>query len=259
MGAAAGVKANAKQQQQQEESTEVDAQQRIGAVSSTDGPSLRSRLKLAQKEKRQAAKKKGKRPKEDSGQGSFVANLAKKLGMIKRRTSVVVVGLDNSGKTTLLNYLKPGPRGNGKGLMEVAPTIGFSTEDFVQQNLHFHAFDMSGQSKYRSLWETYYKDAQAIIWVIDATDRFRMCEVRDELMTMLEHEDMKGKGASILFFANKMDLPTAMSPTDCVDQLGLEDIDDREWYISACNAFTGEGVETGIDWLVSVLLKKEEN
>ena len=34
---------------------------------------------------------------------------------------------------------------------------------------------MSGAGRYRNLWEQYYKDAQAIIFVIDSSDKLRMC------------------------------------------------------------------------------------
>jgi GTPase SAR1 family protein len=40
--------------------------------------------------------------------------------------------------------------------------------------LLFTVFDMSGAGRYRNLWEQYYKDAQAIIYVIDTSDKFRL-------------------------------------------------------------------------------------
>lgn len=36
----------------------------------------------------------------------------------------------------------------------------------------------------------------------------------------------------ILFFANKMDLPSALTPVDCVELLDLERIKDRPWHIA---------------------------
>jgi len=38
---------------------------------------------------------------------SFFKKLFEKLGFIKKEVKVLVVGLDNSGKTTILNHLKP--------------------------------------------------------------------------------------------------------------------------------------------------------
>jgi ADP-ribosylation factor-like protein 6 len=63
---------------------------------------------------------------------------------------------------------------------------------------------MSGQGRYRSLWEHYYADVQAIIFVIDSTDRLRMCVAKEELEQLLEHELIKSSNAPILFYANKV-------------------------------------------------------
>ena len=60
----------------------------------------------------------------------------------------------------------------------MVPTVGFSVEEFEKGALRFNVCDMSGANKYRSLWEKYYKDAQAIVFVIDTSDKFRMCVVK---------------------------------------------------------------------------------
>ena len=52
-----------------------------------------------------------------------------------------------------------------------------------------------------------------------------------------------------MFFANKMDLPTALSPVECVQNLQLDKITDKPWHIASSNALTGEGLEEGINWL----------
>lgn len=40
--------------------------------------------------------------------------------------------------------------------------------------LTFTVFDMSGAGRYRTLWEQYYAEAEAIIFVIDAADKLRL-------------------------------------------------------------------------------------
>ena len=97
--------------------------------------------------------------------------LASALGFGKAPVGIIVVGLDNSGKTTLINHLRP----KKSQAHEVAPTVGFNCESFSKHNLKFSVFDMSGQSKYRSLWENYYPDVQAVIFVLDSTDKIRLC------------------------------------------------------------------------------------
>lgn len=86
----------------------------------------------------------------------------------------------------------------------MTPTVGFQVEEFKRNNLNFTVYDMSGQGRYRSLWEHYYADVQAIIFVLDSTDKIRMCVAKEELDQLLGHEAIKTTRAPILFFANKV-------------------------------------------------------
>jgi len=47
---------------------------------------------------------------------------------------------------------------------------------------------MSGQGRYRSLWEHYYKETHAIIFVLDSADKLRMAVAKDELNQLLQHD-----------------------------------------------------------------------
>jgi GTPase SAR1 family protein len=58
---------------------------------------------------------------------------------------ILVVGLDNSGKTTILRKIKP----KSMDLNEIVPTIGCSVEEFFRNNIKFTCYDMSGQGKFR--------------------------------------------------------------------------------------------------------------
>ncbi len=84
--------------------------------------------------------------------------------------------------------------------------MGFQIEEFSKNDIHFTVYDMSGQGRYRSLWEHYYVDAQAIIYVLDSTDRLRMCVAKEELEQLLAHEEIKKTNAPLLFFANKVSI-----------------------------------------------------
>ncbi|KAI8839168.1 P-loop containing nucleoside triphosphate hydrolase protein [Chytriomyces cf. hyalinus JEL632] len=195
------------------------------------------------------------------------------LGIIKRKVNILLVGLDNAGKSTIINGLKlnavrktfPPPqrfqcplppefRGKKAAPTEIVPTVGFSVETFsTQHRLTFTVFDMSGQGKYRDLWEYYFPDVEAIVFVIDASDKARACVARDELETMLENKVLRMRKIPILFFANKMDVDGGMTPSECSGALGLEEIKDRNWTICATNGLTGQGVSNGFDWLAEEL------
>ena len=53
-------------------------------------------------------------------------------------------------------------------------------------NINFTAFDMSGQGKYRDMWQRYYENAEAIIFVVDASDQLRIRVAKNELDLLLE-------------------------------------------------------------------------
>ena len=59
----------------------------------------------------------------------------------------------------------------------------------------------------------------------------------------------------LLVFANKQDLPNAMSAAEMTDKLGLNSLRHRQWYIQACCATTGDGLYEGLDWLSNSLAK----
>lgn len=168
-----------------------------------------------------------------------------------KKVDLLVIGLDNSGKSTIVNSMKP------KGAKDVVPTVGYQVEEFSKNGIRFKCVDMSGQSKYRALWENYYDETTAIIWVVDSADLFRMVVCKDELETMLEHKAIAANpNIPVLFLANKMDVAGALSPEDVVKRIELEQLlKGREWHISQTNALTGDGVEEGMKWLVQAIEK----
>ena len=138
---------------------------------------------------------------------------------------------------------------------EVVPTVGFQVEEFSKNGLQFTVFDMSGQGRYRNLWEHYYADVGGVIFCVDSTDKIRMCVAKDELETMLGHPTLP-QGVPLVFFANKMDRPQALTAVDCVQNLELDKITNNPWHIAASNALTGEGLDEGINWLGSQMARR---
>jgi GTPase SAR1 family protein len=66
------------------------------------------------------------------------------------------------------------------------------------------AWDLqTGCERLAKLYEYYYNNAQAIIFVVDSTDRERIAEAAEQLVKMLEDEKLKD--AALLVLANKQD------------------------------------------------------
>lgn len=83
--------------------------------------------------------------------------------------------------------------------------------------------------------------------MLDSNDRDRITEARDELHRMLNEDELRD--AILLVFANKQDLPNAMTAAEITDKLGLHSIRQRHWFIQSSCATNGEGLVEGLDWL----------
>jgi len=178
--------------------------------------------------------------------GSF-GKLFKKL-FSKKDMRILMVGLDAAGKTTILYKLKLGE------IVTTIPTIGFNVETVEYKNISFTVWDVGGQDKIRPLWRHYFQNTQGLIFVVDSNDRERVNEASEELGKMLNEDELRD--AAVLVFANKQDLPNAMSVAEITDKLGLHSIRNRKWYIQSTCATSGDGLYEGLDWLSNVLSGK---
>lgn len=156
-----------------------------------------------------------------------------------------MVGLDAAGKTTILYKLKLGE------VVTTIPTIGFNVETVEYKNICFTVWDVGGQDKIRPLWRHYYQNTQGLIFVIDSNDRERMHESREELQRMLNEDELRD--VVLLIFANKQDLPNAMTAAEITDKLGLPVVRNRNWFIQSTCATSGDGLYEGLDWLSQTL------
>ena len=124
---------------------------------------------------------------------------------------------------------------------------GFNVETVEYKNISFTVWDVGGQDKIRPLWRHYFQNTQGLIFVVDSNDRDRISEARDELHRMLNEDELRD--AVLLVFANKQDLPNAMTAAEITDKLGLHSLRQRHWFIQSTCATSGEGLYEGLDWL----------
>ncbi|CAI5464151.1 unnamed protein product [Closterium sp. Yama58-4] len=169
----------------------------------------------------------------------------------KRDMRILMVGLDAAGKTTILYKLKLGEN------VTTIPTIGFNVETVEYKNISFTVWDVGGQDRIRPLWKHYFQHTNGLIFVVDSNDRDRVAEARDELHAMLSEDALRD--AALLVFANKQDLPKAMSAAEITDSLSLHThtLRSRNWYIQSACATSGEGLYEGLDWLAKNITLKD--
>lgn len=154
---------------------------------------------------------------------------------------LLMLGLDAAGKTTILYKMKLNETVN------TIPTIGFNVETLQYKNLEFNCWDIGGQFKLRNLWQHYFENTQGLIYVVDSNDAERIAESAESLKMVLDDESMRN--VPVLIYANKMDLPNALTVPEISQRLGLAGLRDRRWQVQASNAARGDGLFEGMDWL----------
>lgn len=179
--------------------------------------------------------------------GSWVSALRERFAGI-RDARLLMVGLDAAGKTTILYKLKLGE------VVTTIPTVGFNVETVEYKSLRMTVWDVGGQDKIRKLWHYYIQGTKGLIFVVDSSDRDRVDDAREELEKMLGHDEMRD--VALLVYANKQDLPQAMTASELTEKLGLHALRRQRWFIQTTCATTGDGLYEGLDWLARTLQER---
>lgn len=112
-----------------------------------------------------------------------------------------------------------------KNLYLFSIAVGFNVETVNFNNLKLQVWDLGGQTGLRPYWRCYYQDTNAVVYVIDSTDKDRLEIAKQELELMLQEEELRG--VPVLILANKQDLPNAMNEQEICNGLGLTSISNR--------------------------------
>ncbi|KAL5727611.1 hypothetical protein ACHQM5_000790 [Ranunculus cassubicifolius] len=170
----------------------------------------------------------------------------------KTEFHILILGVDKAGKTTLLEKLKA-LYSNLEGLPpdRIVPTVGLNIGRIEASKTKLVFWDLGGQVGLRAIWEKYFEEAHAVIYVIDAACPARFEDSKSALEKVLRHHDLHG--APLLILANKQDLNGAESAEEVSRYLDLKELDDRLHMFEAVSAYDGTGIKDGVDWLVEVM------
>ncbi|CAL0301188.1 unnamed protein product [Lupinus luteus] len=170
----------------------------------------------------------------------------------KMELHVLILGIDKAGKTTLLEKMKS-VYSNVEGLPHdrIVPTVGLNIGRIEVANSKLVFWDLGGQAGLRSIWEKYYEEAHAVVFVVDASCPSRFEDAKSALEKVLRHEDLRG--APLLILANKQDLPEAVSSEELTRYLDLKKLDERVFMFEAVSAYDGMGIRESAEWLVEVM------
>ncbi|KAK8189866.1 P-loop containing nucleoside triphosphate hydrolase protein [Phyllosticta capitalensis] len=191
----------------------------------------------------------------------------------KEEYSILLLGLDNAGKTTLLEQFKALHDATLHPKLKTVPTVGQNVSTITLPDMYLKIWDVGGQHSLRGLWQSYYASCHAIVFVIDSSDvgdadltklgdrnaedevDGRLQECRMVLEDVLQHEDTEG--VPLLVLANKQDRE------DCVEVVRIKEGLVRKVFegekggavrdsrVLPCSALTGTGVKEAVDWLCS--------
>ncbi|XP_069377551.1 ADP-ribosylation factor-like protein 13B isoform X6 [Paralichthys olivaceus] len=177
----------------------------------------------------------------------------------QRKVTLVMVGLDNAGKTATVRGIQ------GDNPHDVAPTVGFSKVDLKQGKFEVTIFDLGGGKRIRGIWKNYYSESHGVVFVVDSSDVQRIQETRETMAEVLQHPRIAGK--PVLVLANKQDRDGALAEADIIENLSLEKLVNENkclCQIEPCSAVLGYGnkvdksIKKGLNWLLSNIAKDYE-
>ena len=178
--------------------------------------------------------------------GQMVSNIYSKL-FASKKARVVMLGLDCAGKTSLMIRLKLGQHEIGP--INTVPTIGFNVEQVKLGGVRFELFDIGGGDKIREIWYHYYRDASAVVFILDSTDQNRLPDIAALIKKNLQYPEMKTM--TVMILCNKQDLPEAL-PKETIEeraQLRTAMGELNKYAIFQVSALTGAGLTDAFQWL----------
>lgn len=139
----------------------------------------------------------------------------------------------------------------GKSLApeRINPTIGQNVGHVIVDGMHLKLWDVGGQENLRTLWNAYYAECNAIVFVVDSTDRERLEECKNTLKEVVVNEATEG--IPLLMLANKQDCEDSMDVVDIIEIFNkiAEHVSARDSRVLPISAKEGTGVKEAGKWL----------
>ncbi|KAK6455798.1 putative ADP-ribosylation factor [Scheffersomyces xylosifermentans] len=161
-----------------------------------------------------------------------------------REMRILMLGLDNAGKTTILYKLKLGKTS------KTVPTVGFNVETVKHKNISFAVWDCGGQERIRPLWRHYFTGTNALIYVVDSSDLKRLDESKKELLRVINDKELAN--CLLIVLANKQDVYDSIKPKELIERFELNKLTgEHTWSVIPTIAIDGTGLVETLNWISS--------
>ncbi|KAI8986030.1 ADP-ribosylation factor-like protein 8B [Pilobolus umbonatus] len=161
----------------------------------------------------------------------------------KTEMELTLVGLQNSGKTTIVNVIA-----SGQFVEDSIPTVGFNLRKVTKGHVTMKLWDIGGQPRFRNMWERYCRGVNAIIYVVDSADHDMLEVAKVELKDLLERPQLIH--IPVLILGNKNDLEDALSAEELIEILQLKSITNREVSCYSISAKNHVNIDVTLQWLI---------
>lgn len=75
----------------------------------------------------------------------------------ERELRILLLGLDNAGKTTILKMLA------SEDITNITPTAGFNIKSVISDGFKLNVWDIGGQRKIRPYWKNYFENTDVLV------------------------------------------------------------------------------------------------
>ena len=175
----------------------------------------------------------------------FLLNILNYFGLFERRAKLLILGLDDSGKTTLLGLLKTGK------IWCFRPGCK-NKEEFKLENIRFTSYDLP-ENEWRKNFEMYIAKVDGILFLVDCADATLFPRVKEVIKELFEVPELMKVPFAIM--GNKIDKSFAVSEDELREELQFEEFckDKRKVELFMCSVCKRLGYLEPIEWISSFL------
>ena len=165
---------------------------------------------------------------------------------------ILIIGDSSVGKTSLIARYT-----NGTFKEEYLATVGldyYSKEEVIDnKTINIKLWDTAGQERYKSLTQSYFKNAEGVLLTYDVTNNESFDNLRDWITSIKKNMEGRNIFIPVIIIGNKIDMEESR-------EINKEDAEkfakENNYKYFETSAKTGEGVDNAIRELIIQILKQ---